>query len=337
MSDELTWGVVATVAEPAPLIQAFVAHHLALGASQVHLYFDDPEDPAADCVEGVPGVYVTRCDRRWWRRGLQVYRPKRQNNRQTLNATHAQSICGLDYILHTDADEFLRPGSDMAAEMAGTPGKRAWVKVRNLERAFEIGVPRRTIFDGVFKCYSHGVETPLRTGPMTPFGFTGHAAGKAFSKVAEQLNLGIHVPRRGHIRDRNVPPHHPAEHSELAHFDGLTPLHWAAKFVRQAAVFPTFLAQLPDFRIAQSKRIFAALDDPKALSALYDEVNGYTPQEVEALTRSGHMIRTGFDPGPALAATFPGQAIDLSPAHFDALLRPRLRRWRRMAKRNGII
>lgn len=338
MVDRTAWGIVATVAEPGVLIQAFVAHHLSLGAAEIHVYFDDAKDPAADLVEGIPRVHVTRCNRHWWQSLGLFARPKRQNNRQSLNASHAERTTGAGFLLHCDADEFLRPGTDMVTELARLPQDRLWIKVFNLERAYLHGVPRRTIFDGVFKChYQDQDRTELHVGPLTPFGFTGHAAGKALSRVGRGLTLGIHVPRRGSIKERDVPAHLPAEEVELVHFDGLTPLHWAAKFLRQAAVIPEFIAQLPTWRTAQAEAIFAVVGRPGGIEALYDRINSYSAEEAERLMDLGYMVDDPFELGPAIAAAFPGQVVDLSPAAFDATLMPRVEGWIAQARANGML
>jgi len=212
------------------------------------------------------------------------------------------------------------------------------MKVLNHERAFVTGQVADTIFDGVFKRHRYDLdETRLRCTEMTPFGFTGHAAGKPFVRTALGMNIGIHVPRWGHIRDRVVPPHFLAAHVKLLHFDGMTPLHWAAKFVRQAALFPEFLDQLPAFRIAQWQAVFDVLDDPEALRALYDRINSYAPDEIDRLERDGFMSRASVDPRDAVAQVFPGHGVDLSPAAFDAALAPKLARWRRMARKKGVL
>ncbi len=336
MPNDIRWGIVATVSEPAPLVMAFVAHHLALGASEIHIYLDDPSDPVGDLLEWLPPVHVTRCDRGYWT-SLMQWRPKRTVNRQSANATHARTICGVEYLLHCDADEFLRPKSQVEAQLADMPDDRKWMKVFNLERAFVQGAPHASIFDGVFKVhYQQREGTPLRTSEMTPFGFTGHAAGKPFVRTKHPFNIGIHVPRFGHIKSRRVPPHHPADQIELVHFDGMTPLHWAAKFVRQAALDPEQLVHSTPHRTAQCKRIFANLDDPAALRALYEEVNGYSEAEIEALEDDGHMTLDTFDLAPALAAVFPGQTVDLSSAGFDEVLRHRVQSWRKKARRKGV-
>ncbi len=331
------WGIVATVAEPAPLVLAFVAHHLTLGASEIHIYLDEPNDPVGDALEWLPPVRVTRCDKSYWQ-AVAPRRPRRHNNRQSINATHAQSVCNLDYLLSCDADEFLRPSSRVDDQIAEIPEWATWTKVFNLERTMVRGAPQQSIFDGAFKVHYQGREdTQLRTSDLMPIGFTGHAAGKPMVRTKIGMNIGIHVPRYGHIKDRVVPPHYPADQIELIHFDGLTPLHWAGKFIRQAAKTPDRLEQLPPFRIAQWRKIAASLHDDQALRTLYDEVNAYDEGELTRLEDEGYVVREVFDPTKALESVFPGQHVDLTPEAFDAALRPRIDQWLRTARKHGVL
>ncbi|WP_224813694.1 glycosyltransferase family 2 protein [Hasllibacter sp. MH4015] len=337
MSKPFRWGIVATVAEPPQLVMAFVAHHLSLGADEIHIYLDNPRDPVGELLDWLPPVHVTRCDRHYWR-AVAPRRPRRHNNRQTINATHAQSVSKLDFLLHCDADEYLRPGSDVQAALADVPEWATWTKVFNLERALVRGQPQRTIFDGVFKVHYQGRDdTPLRTSALAPFGFTGHAAGKPFVRTRIGMNIGIHVPRHGHIKDRVVPPHYPADQIELVHFDGMTPLHWAGKFIRQAANTPERLEQLPPFRIAQWREIAGCLHDPAALRALFDRVNGYSEAEIAVLEDDGYIQRDQFDLGPIVETAFPGRSVDLGPGAFDAALRKNIDAWVDVARQNGVL
>lgn len=337
ISSDIPWGIVATVSEPAPLVMAFVAHHLMLGASEVHIYLDNPDDPVGDILDWLPPVHVTRCTKDYWLE-LVGWRPKQHVNRQTANATRTRAACGVPFLLSCDADEYLAPSSDMWAQLNAMPEDQSWMKVFNLERALIRGQAQRDIFDGVFKVHMPlQADTPLRTSDMAPMGFTGHAAGKPFVRTEIALNIGIHVPRFGHIKERRVPTHFPARHIQLLHFDGLTPLHWAGKFLRQAAFTPDRLKRLPDNRIAQCREIFAKIEDRAALRALYDQVNGYDLDQVTALEASGHIVQETFDLPTALTAVFPGQDVGLSPEAFDTLLRPSIRKWLKIARRNGVL
>ena len=334
---EISWGMVATVNEPAPLVLAWVAHHLSLGAHEIHIYLDDPKDPVGPQLDGINNVFVTRCDNDYWR-SIAPYRPPYHNRRQHRNATHAQAKCGVTFLMSCDADEFLRPGSEMQEQLAEIPDNYTWCKIFNLERALITDAPRDTIFDGVFKAIYHHVDTTaLRQTPMAPMGFTWHYAGKPMVRTSAGLNIGIHTPRRGHIKKRRIPPNFRADLVQFVHFDGLTPLHWATKFIRQAANTPERLDELPPFRITQWRRIFKCMDDPAALNALFEEINGYTKAEAAALALDGHIVRDRFDLAPALAETFPGMDVDLSPEAFDAILAPRVARWQKKARKSGVL
>ena len=76
---------------------------------------------------------------------------------------------------------------------------------------------------------------------------------------------------------------------------------------------------------------------PGGLDALYDRLNSYAPEEVAELEEEGLMRREAFDLSTAMAITFPGQNVDLSPETFDALLAPRIEGWLDTARQNGVI
>ena len=50
-----SWAVVATVDEPAPLVAAFVAHHLNEGAREVHLFLDKPDPETVALIRDMKG------------------------------------------------------------------------------------------------------------------------------------------------------------------------------------------------------------------------------------------------------------------------------------------
>jgi len=103
----LRWGVAGTMDEPAPLILAWVAHHLSLGAAEAHVYLDRPNPEVTEALAGIEGAFVTVCDASHWANSTRGTRPKRVNARQMLNATEVYTTRPLDWLLHCDADEFL--------------------------------------------------------------------------------------------------------------------------------------------------------------------------------------------------------------------------------------
>ncbi len=334
-----SWGVAATVAEPAPLVIAFVAHHLFLGAQEVHLFFDDPADPAADAFTGMRKVLVTRCTGEWWEKQGLSKPPKVHTRRQFVNATAANARSNVDALLHCDADEFLRLEDDFEAEIADLSPDRPWLKIPNCERSLMTGKSSKTIFDGVFKTFDgEGGVTRHRTHALAPHGFTGHGAGKGMTLTRLGLEIGIHAPRRGRMRDRDVPPHALSSRAKVLHFDGLTPLHWAAKMLRYAAQGPEVMARIVgERRMEQTKAVIRAIEDPAALLALYEGVNGLTTDEILALDEHELIDIWPLEISAALEAIFPGTHVDISPASFDRILQPRVDAWLKQARKFDVF
>ena len=80
MSDTIC--VIATVRSPVNELMEFVRYHLAAGVGGIVLFFDDPDDTAADAVAGHPGVVPVRCNAAYWH-ARRVDRPTAIEERQT--------------------------------------------------------------------------------------------------------------------------------------------------------------------------------------------------------------------------------------------------------------
>lgn len=303
------WAVVATVDEPPVLVQCFAAWHLALGAAQVFLYFDRPDDPAADLLAQMAGVTVVRCDARYWAGA----RPARHQVRQTRNANHAYACSGADWLLHCDADEFLWTRGDVAPALAlcGHDCDAAIVPVA--ERVYHGA--GGDIFAGVFRRPFAG--TPARGaalfGPdyaLTGRGLTGHAQGKVFVRTGRDLVVAVHRPRPR--ADLQLCP---MIGVDLLHFDGLTPLQWVLKLWRKAADHARGGIAPSPHRQAQMDAL--AIDHTRGV-ALHDRLKRGDHALLAALRRRNLLLAPRFDP----AASLPKRP-DLSPRSYDRALRAR--------------
>lgn len=58
--------VVTICREPLAVTLRFLSWHRALGADEIHLYLDDPNDPVLPLVANTDWVKVTRCDDAFW-------------------------------------------------------------------------------------------------------------------------------------------------------------------------------------------------------------------------------------------------------------------------------
>lgn len=308
-----SWAVVATVDEPPALVQAFVAWHLSLGASQVIVYFDRPDDPVADLIAHLPQVTVVRCDDAHWAR-LGKRRPDKHQIRQVRNATDAYRGVQSEWLLHCDADEFLLPARPIAACLADVYPWIDCAVVPVLERVHLAGEVPADMFGGVFRRPFAGDAGGHVFGPaydLTLRGMTGHAIGKAFTRVGRALEVSVHRARAA----AGEVPTEPLPGVELLHFDGLTPLHWVYKLLRKADAFAHKGGMVPSPH--RQRQIDAVLADPGGAFVLHDRLKVVAAQDV---VRQGLLTDPDFELAAVIARIF-GADVDLSGAGFDAWLR----------------
>jgi len=321
MSDP-TWGIVMTAREPAQLVLANIGWHLHTGASEIHLYLDDPEDPVAADVAAVPQVHVTLCDTDHWG-GRKKGRPDQQTRRQVFNCDHAMARAGVDWLVHLDADEFLVQHTSMAAEMA-------WLRPHDSELHFPVcerfyTEPPTHLFDGVLR----HATTGRRDLPKDLFGdldryfkagMTGHTAGKSAAPTDSDFRLGVHSAYRGKRDAAHKAERHVSRSTRLYHFDGLTPLHWLIKLGRYAKSREQGF--FPPGRTAQLDDLVAVRGDAAKILGFHNKIRMMDQATVDLMNRHDLLEPTGFDPAPAIKDVF-GQLPDLSVAQFDADLAAR--------------
>jgi hypothetical protein len=117
-----SWGVYSQLKAPVEQVEAFVVYHLRMGAEQLFLFFDDPEDPAIAHVENKERVTVIRCDQAYWA-GVPEVEKAQVIQRQAFNSVAALRLAherALQWLVFIDVDELLyasRPISSMFAEV----------------------------------------------------------------------------------------------------------------------------------------------------------------------------------------------------------------------------
>lgn len=317
-----TWAVVATVDEPAALVQAFVAWHLHLGAAEVWLYFDRPDDPAADLFGHLPQVHVIRCDAPHWLR-LGKSRPRRHEVRQVGNARDAYARCTADWLLHCDADEFVWSNVPMAEVLSGCAAATDSLILPVAERMHPPGSADHSVLEGVFRRpYPEAHNKGLRIfGPdydLTYRGLTGHAQGKAFARTGRPLHLSIHRPRPARAGQVLQFARASSEVSELLHFEGLTPAYWSYKLARMAHALAKHDGMPPSAHRRRQADVLLA--EPQNAADLYARLKVADERLQALLQRRDLWSAPAFDPTGALSSAFPDAAIDLSPSAIDRWL-----------------
>ncbi|MCX7646923.1 MAG: FkbM family methyltransferase [Rhodobacteraceae bacterium] len=226
-----SWGVVATVKEEAATIRSFVAHYKTLGADEIHLYFDDPDDPAAALAEAVPGVRVTRCGADHWK----GHRPDTHQARQKHNANRAYRRCRADWLIHLDADELLHSALPIGRVLGGLDRGQVAARVMPAEAMVP---PRRSEGLSVFRLPLPDNARGRRIGEKVygelnrylERGFLSHTAGKCFVRTGRaDVVLSIHDPFVGGVRV--TPPWLPDTY--LLHLHGDDEERWLAAVGRR--------------------------------------------------------------------------------------------------------
>jgi len=204
-----TWGICVQVKAPLAMIETFLAWHLELGSSWIAVYFDDPDDPAADALARIPGVKAYRCTDAHWGK-LKGHRPELKTLRQVANAQHAYRRQKTDWLAHIDIDEFLLPQRRIGNEAPW----RQLIAGLLADVAPEIPVqrlrPYEALADPQGAAPSH-FRAPPRFGParadivrrvygdhaqVLDNGMLSHSVGKCFSRTGiKGFQPRLHSPR----------------------------------------------------------------------------------------------------------------------------------------------
>ncbi|MFN3644476.1 MAG: glycosyltransferase family 2 protein [Gemmobacter sp.] len=332
-----TWMVHATVHEPVALVCAFVAHYLDLGADLIDLRLDRPAPEVERLLAPLDRVRVTVCTDAYWQATGRDARPALHTLRQRVNAAHAYRALEQDWMLFCDADEFLVPEGLFADRLAALPARVQFRRIRVVERVQRAGVPQEGLFDGVFRgpladrgdvaerVYGRDAARFLTRGML------GHVAGKSILRRGTDLVPSLHfpVPPRLGPLDRALivatPPWRARlDGAVIAHFDGLTPLHFLLKLLHKHVSALEAPDAPPSKRTEARRALIAAvaagcLDDAalRQLQALL-----WLTPEAEALLRTENALHAlHLDPAAAALRRFPGAGLDYAAAPFDASLR----------------
>lgn len=314
------WGVVGTMDEPAPLILSWVAHHLAIGASEVHVFLDRANPDAQTALADVANCHVTLCDARYWEESSRAERPIRHTARQKYNATQVYKTRPLDWVMQCDADEFLDLTGGFEQELLESRART--IRLRNVERVRR--GPSDDIFHGTFR----GIEentglTDQVYGRWAAFldaGMAGYHDGKDIVRSGENFTMGVHFPIDATTMERHHEPYVEMRNARILHFDGLTPLHIVLKLLKRANE-PKY--KVPRKHGTQREKQFRYAgnhtDKPKQMMKMVESVYGLDKDQADQI--GGSHLEISFNPRTALADV--GITADLSVANFDKELRNR--------------
>ncbi|SLN58613.1 hypothetical protein TRL7639_03244 [Falsiruegeria litorea R37] len=299
-----TWSVYSMVKDRRSVLDRFVQHHLSIGASYVHLFFDDPDDPQYAHFANQPGVIAVRCDASHWADNM-IRRPRLQEKRQLANGQLAYDKCLTDWQAHVDSDELLVPGNQSNMR------ELLWQVDPNCPAAlFEPIEP----LHGKKNEYGH---TPFRRsvqdlnrrqrhrlyGDDNMFlrrGLLGHFHGKSMLRSGlKGWSHGIHVPLPPADAELLI---HPMETSRLAHMHCEDKGDWIARTQRRTSDARRALSM---GKYGLVDKLHQHHDDPdqrlsteQLLSDLFDRVNCLSDTLKWRLERFGLLEYHSIPPLP---------------------------------------
>jgi hypothetical protein len=265
---------------------AFVAHHLSVGCARMWLFFDDPDDPAAQAVADLPRVTVTRCDDAHWRR-IKGKRPDKHQNRQGRNMQSVYATAALPWIAHIDVDEFLLPRRDIGAILGGLHADRAMLPMCPWEALHDPALPDDIFTAGSFRKAMPGdSDAALRAcvfgpyAPLLPKGVLSHSAGKCFFRTGiPGLEPRLHG---AFLEGRRLPGGPFTPEIALLHFHAEDPARWLDRLqfrlTRGAYQFNPALAD------------WLLVADDAAIRAFYAHVQTVSPATLDTLRQAGALI-----------------------------------------------
>lgn len=120
-------AIVTTLRNAGPVLDSFIAYHVAIGFGRLYLFFDDPHDPDLARAAAHPAVRAIAHDaglrERWRRLGQYTdqapFVDREVMARQVLNTELAMELAradGFAWLLHIDSDELFYSPHQSAAE-----------------------------------------------------------------------------------------------------------------------------------------------------------------------------------------------------------------------------
>jgi Glycosyl transferase family 2 len=296
------WSVVTVAREPPDVLRRFVAWHLASGAAQITIFFDDPTDPCIEMVAHLDQVRSVACTADFWASlGLEPTTrfTKRQN--WACHFGYEQSATG--WVLNIDADELLYCRDRRVGEiLSDMPDDVRDVLVLPAEQVLVKGGELRS----VFRQKTERELVNLIYGDLAPVlwrnhGMVGHSIGKSIIRTGlKDFWMQQHYIKKPHpygdlIIDRVIGQ---PEGAFLLHYFSRGYDDWRRKLdyrVRQVG-----------FRPRLRNLLAAALetDDPRVLPNLYARLHSIDEHQHGLLESNGLLVTPDINPDDIITRYF---------------------------------
>ena len=187
MSDTPSFSVVTVLKENLETSMEFVRWYKRLGAREIIMFFDDPNDPAIAKLADTEGVIAIGCDPAFWD-SIGQFDGKKFVKRQNAALNHGYRMVTSDWVLAVDSDEKLYDAAGLLTHrLAGVAPECRAIRSESTE---------------ALKCVEPGTTKMFRT-PMTSEqitdiygeeawlfrrrnGLVGHYQGKSIIRAGQQ-------------------------------------------------------------------------------------------------------------------------------------------------------
>lgn len=269
-SEKPTWAVVSTMKEDERAVKNFVAHYKAMGADEIRIYFDDPDDSSISFLKSVEGVHAVLCDDKHWR----GKRPSRHERRQKHNAILGYRATRCDWVVHLDADEFIYCPEGVANLLDGLKQDQPAARIVPAEPLLRPKSEEIKAYRSPLPATDQGLRVGIaafgEVYRLMAYGMLSHAAGKYFLRTGiEGAPITIHRPQLPRSADI---PNLATDDILLLHHHGCSEDEWVEKF--KLRLETTYSARFWD-------------DSPKSGKVDGLGLNGYLKREFEAKGEEG--------------------------------------------------
>lgn len=310
-----SWGIVCTSKGATAALQAFIAHHIAIGALEI-IVFDDG-CAYDDTLLSVPNksVRIIKCNNAYWK--VNGGRPLDHRVRQIINANIALPMMSSDYVVHLDSDEFLYSPNLTVSDHLSKKQDDVPLRIPPCEPLYtKIPDSLEDVYGALRfkKCLPSGEigraasrELYGTIGDTLQRGMQGHRVGKAIFPRGNNLKLAIH----GGTSNVSDPAFDRNHDMVICHFFASGLQDWISKLERRVAP-PRFQKEKPIRRRFLEQYMRAKNQGSAATLKLFEDLNLYTDAKALVLGKHDALLEPILNIAESTRSVFGERAADLA-------------------------
>lgn len=305
--DQGRWCVVSTVRAPQLMTDLFIEHYLKMGASEIHIFFDDPL-----CTEINPKyldhacVFVYVCDESFLKQRKLPFLIHKENElsleqRQFCNYAQIQSSTCCPWLLIVDVDELIYSETQISEFLTTIPENIYSVLARPFEAIYNY-IPNDNqifqtyLFKSLYGDFSETVQNIYSDPDLHTLkdGFWAHKDGKPFIRTTEMIGrFGCHdpLPLNSHLATKFTSPL-----IGLLHFEGMSMSMFIDKRLRRInrQTVVNLLGSHETVRLEKFKDVYEKHGISGA-EEMYKQMHVLSNERLELAQSSGFVVEKKYD------------------------------------------